>query len=388
LWRPINQVLGAPENGETFAAVALALGVEAAGSNRFVSYSRHHARYSKPRRYRDPLYTYAKVTGAVDRFDAMGLIEHRRAEPGTRGWQSSMRATADLNEVVRPMLEGVRPRPLRETIVLRNGEGLPVDYRDTRATDQMRREVAAQNEAILGSELASGNIHRLRAPIRRIFNEGFDRGGRFYAEGGGWQTLPKSERGRITIDGEPVVEVDYSEFHPTLAYAEFGHPPPAGAYDIPGFPRQLCKIAFNVMLNSRSRNRARHTIAHKPQMVELITGLDFSEVGLVTDLWRNAAKADPGYLQEASRRANRLINAILHRHQPIASMFFTGVGLRLQRRDSDIAEGVMLNMRRRGIVFLPVHDSFIVSASKAQVLEEVMVSEAARHGAVVKCKCS
>ena len=69
-------------------------------------------------------------------------------------------------------------------------------------------------------------------------------------------------------------------------------------------------------------------------------------------------------------------------------MFFTGAGLVLQRLDSDIAEAVMKEMRHRGIVVLPVHDSFIAPVSKAGVLEEMMVAAAAKLGAAVVCTCS
>ena len=45
--------------------------------------------------------------------------------------------------------------------------------------------------------------------------------------------MTKAERQRITINGEPTVEIDFSSFHPTLAYAECGLPLPADAYRIP-----------------------------------------------------------------------------------------------------------------------------------------------------------
>jgi len=52
------------------------------------------------------------------------------------------------------------------------------------------------------------------------------------------------------------------------------------------------------------------------------------------------------------------------------------------------AEGVMKEMRHRGIVVLPVHDSFLAPASKATELEAVMVDEAAKFGASVFCSRS
>ena len=130
-------------------------------------------------------------------------------------------------------------------------------YASTRETCRMRRGVEGQNEAIAGAQFGGSNVVQRVSPLRRIFSGKLSLGGRFYAEGGGWQILPKSERQRILINGESIVEVDYSQFHPALAYAQAGHPAPKRAYDIPGFDRTLVKVAFNVMLNSGSRNGSR-----------------------------------------------------------------------------------------------------------------------------------
>ena len=47
-------------------------------------------------------------------------------------------------------------------------------------------------------------------------------------------------------------------------------------------------------------------------------------------------------------------------HAPIAQHFYTGVGLHLQRIDSDIAEKVMLAFIGMDAPILPLHDSFLV----------------------------
>ena len=75
-WHCINSALGCEGGSETFAANAIALYTEAVGNGRWISYSRRKAHYAMPRRYRSPLYTYAAIVGAADRFDAMGLIDH------------------------------------------------------------------------------------------------------------------------------------------------------------------------------------------------------------------------------------------------------------------------------------------------------------------------
>jgi hypothetical protein len=388
-WLSINFALGCEGGSETFAAVAIALYIETVGIGRWVSYSRRKAHYTIPRRYRSPLYTYAAIVGAADRLDAMGLIDHAKAAPGQLGWQSTMHAKPELVSLVGSALEnGLVLRKPPEPIILRNAEGKPIDYRETRETTRMRRETEAQNEAIAGAQFGGGNVVQFVAPLRRIFNERLSQGGRFYAEGGGWQILPKSERQYIQIDGEPVVEVDYSQFHPALAYAQAGHPAPANAYDISGFARALVKVSFNIMLNSGSRGGTRHTIAHKAEMMRMVLGDDFPDGLQGEEMRHRAAAIHPGYAQTASDEAQRLMDAIMAKHAPISRMFFTGAGLALQRLDSDIAEAVMMEMRDRGTVVLPVHDSFLAPASKAAELEAVMVDEAAKFGAPVFCSCS
>ncbi len=393
MWSPLAEAMGSQRGLEAASAVAvavaLALFAEAIGQGRWTSYSRSKTHYAMPRRYRTRLYTYRQVVGAVDELVALDLVYHEKAPPGQRGWQSAISATPDLVELVRTVTRGeVRPVPLREPIVLRDGEKNPIDYYDNRMTDRMRRQISAQNEAIMGMGMDFGKLLPFPGRLRRIFNGSFDRGGRFYAEGGSWQTLSKAERQQISIGGEPVIEIDYSAFHPVLAYAECGLPPPAEPYGVPGFERDLVKIAFNILLNSSGRPGARHEIASKPAMAHALLGVRRYDHESLVDFGRRLAAADPRYAQRASLTADQLIKALLEKHAPISAMFFTGAGARLQRRDSDIAEAVMAAMRRQGVAVLPIHDSFLAPASKAHLLEEAMIEAAEKHGATVQCKRS
>lgn len=394
LWRPISSALGIRQKPEQTAAVALALYAEAIEQGRRVSYSRSKDHYDRPQRYRSVLYTYRGVVGAVDRLDANGLIRNCITLPGQRGWQSWMEPKAELIAIVDGIVgqNGLQLTPPTGLIRLKDADKRLIDYRDNRETDRMRRELQAQNEAIAAIDLSradcSGTID-LQGHLRRIFNNGdFGQGGRFYAEGGAWQSLPKAERLKLRIDGEPVVEIDYSQLHPVLAYAECGHPFPGGAYDVPGYPRDLVKIAVAVLLNSASRNGARHTLAHKPEMTRVILGDDCPNADTTTELCASLKRIYPGYIQAASHAADRLIEVLLEKHDAIRSMFFTGAGLRLQRLDSDIAEAVMRTLHNRGITVLPIHDSFLVQASKADLLEAVMQEESERAGFAVSCKRS
>ena len=152
--------------------------------------------------------------------------------------------------------------------------------------------------------------------------------------------------------------------------------------------RELVKLGFNILLNSSNRNGARHELALKPLMASELVKMEREDGETRDSFWTRLMQVDPTYFQRAIRKADVLIEAILTEHAAIRSMFFTKAELRLQRLDSDIAEGVMRRMRNQGIAVMPVHDSFLVPQSKADLLEQIMIDEAARHGVTVTCKRS
>ena len=149
------------------------------------------------------------------------------------------------------------------------------------------------------------------------------------------------------------VELDYSNQHPSILYAQAGATRPADCYS--GVIRPKClsdgvkqedlrdavKAAFNAMLNSLKPLR------------QAPNGVSPSRFGLT---WAE------------------LSQAIMSFHEPIAHHFYTGVGLRLQRLDSDIAEKVLLHFAQSGIAILPLHDSFLMHNGYEASLEPVMRS--------------
>ena len=64
--------------------------------------------------------------------------------------------------------------------------------------------------------------------------------------------------------------------------------------------------------------------------------------------------------------------AIIERHKPIAHYFYTGIGKKLQRIDSDMAEEVMLFFANEGVPVLPSHDSFTMHQGYQEDLQKVM----------------
>jgi hypothetical protein len=236
--------------------------------------------------------------------------------------------------------------------------GEQVNYRDSPEADRLRAEMDRINGALDEADLGLDTAALRGLPegslidpgdrwLRRIFCNGhsdFRHGGRL--AGGFWMGLPKAMRcNAITIDGEPVIELDFGAMMPRLLYAKVGHPFPAhqDPYDIPGIPPQCRK-----------------------GVKKLFASLTFGPTAL--QRWpQGCAKLFPkGTLREA------VIDLLRRHHAPVAKHFGTLVGFELQRAESDIMVAILLTCFDRGIVVLPIHDAVLCPASRVDEVEQVM----------------
>jgi len=185
------------------------------------------------------------------------------------------------------------------------------------------------------------NLSAVHSDLYRVFNRSsFECGGRMY--GGWWQNIPRQLRHEITINGSPTIELDYPHLHPTLLLREIGEIADGDPYEISGWDRRLVKKGFNTLVNADTAVAALKSIA-----------LGLGGAG-------------------AFARAKQLIQQIERKHEAIASSFGSGAGLRLQRRDSDMAEFVLLRLLSQSVIALPIHDSFIVAEKNQAALMEAM----------------
>lgn len=357
IWAPVKDLF---DVGATGAAIVMAA-YDAHKAGRPVSYSRNKLHYGP---HSHPLLKYKAVTGAVDQLAREGWLQHYKQAVGFRGWQSAFEATPELIEAIQGILDQSPRLKIAlpaAPIILRDEAGKPQAFKETRALTRQARKVDALNECIRSAvitEAGASNVHTLAAPMVRIYNKTFDRGGRFYAMGSSWQNMRAEQRKAVTINGESVVELDYCTMHPAILYAEAGATMPHDCYDIAGWPRKLVKVAMLIMVNAPTRHKARHAIAHSAPMAEV------AGVGS----------------QEALASADRLMSAIKQAHKPIAHAFHSDAGARLMKIDATIAEMVMVQMMDQGHVVLPVHDSFLVQASQQEALETAMMEAAHKCG--------
>lgn len=333
---------------------------------RYISIHRNNTVYSGFVRRYNPAGVSRILISLVDGLDSMGLIENYKGRYSVEhqmGYLSKIMANETL---IQQMLDAgieqsmVVSHPKSELVYLRephtkkfaNGNirrigGNMIDYVDTPLTETMRSELAACNQMLrehhIDAIMLPEKTNLGRKTLYRIFSNGaFDQGGRLY--GGWWQQCEKEVRRRIRIDGEPCVEHDYKCLHGALLYSMEGSEVPEDIYQIDGFDRKHVKLAFNVLLNTRRKQDAIKVIGDKLKS-KGTTGVDVP----------------------------KLVKGFIAANAPIKEQMHTLAGLRLQRIDSDICAGVLLEMVKEGICCLPVHDSFVVQEKHQDKLHDAMV---------------
>jgi hypothetical protein len=207
----------------------------------------------------------------------LAFLEIRKGRKGVagmgRGERSTIRATKYLLARIKDHsleLADLGEDPLQETIILkapkkhRNDRGDWIDYQDDATTRAHREQLRAINEYLAQADIAvdSGNLSKpvdeSARLLRRYFNNGsFGEGGRLF--GGFWLDIKKDERlDAITIDGDGVAVLDFSQIGPRIAYSLLGLRAPEGdAYHvpmsahvphIPRWPREGVKKILNALL--------------------------------------------------------------------------------------------------------------------------------------------
>jgi hypothetical protein len=182
--------------------------------------------------------------------------------------------------------------------------------------------------------------------------------GHFHREGGSTEgftwggELLRNLRKRILINGEPVVEPDFSALHIRMLYHLEGIDYREDPYTVlceSKEERKVFKTIFLIAINAETQKKAIYGIQKE---------LEENGITFDTDYWN---------LKKCLQRVKSV-------HGPIAKYLNTGVGLKLQNLDGRITDLILKIMTREQIPVLPVHDSFIVRERDREHLIEIMKS--------------
>lgn len=216
--------------------------------------------------------------------------------------------------------------------------------------------------------------------VRKFSRGSFDYGGRFYYLGSGNPQSVKSEiRQMISIDGDSTVELDYKSMHPALL-AEMndiiwseGFDPYSGlselgvsidyreleGYKIMYNPRynplrNLSKLVLLYAINCRSAEQAYYAL-EKAFEEDMRKDIKFRKLFSIECI-----------------NTEMVFDDLYCANEHIAKYFFSDIGVKLQRIDSDIAEKIIIKCLEAEVPVLCVHDSFIVKKQHHGFLNDVM----------------
>jgi len=192
------------------------------------------------------------------------------------------------------------------------------------------------------------------ASATRIFHNGnFDSGGRWY---GGWTSLTRETRKHLTIDGEPVVEVDLNASLLTLLSCIVSQPMQCGDTWDDAYAVVAERLEFDEPYEV-SRAKVKHVI------VELIgTGNPHKAEPAVHD------KDSPFDESETSKKQFNHIRDLCHQAYPALlqlnnkDMNFVAA---LSYHEATIITQSMLKLKDMGVAAYSMHDGLIVKKSNA-----------------------
>ena len=186
----------------------------------------------------------------------------------------------------------------------------------------------------------------------RVFNYTFLLGGRFYR--GVESLMPSELRPYISINGKKTVEWDYSAYHIRMLYHikkinYRGYPYHVDGKNATGKTKIYKLIGF-ISFNSKSIHKATWTL--KDELIE-----------------RDLIKYLP---DNKYPTCNNLIDRFIKHNSRIKNKLFTGMGIKLQYRDSIIANNILKEYTAKKILVLCVHDSFIIEDQYDKQLKRAM----------------
>lgn len=303
-----------------------------------------------------------------------GLIELRK---GYRTKKQSRQAriwpTEKLLEHLPILPNGVIYDPV-EVVQLRDNKKRPIDYKETAQTRRIRAILTRANEVNNAANIVYKPYREyvLHPSLIAIFIRKFTLYGRLHTKGyRHYQGLSSDERKEILINGEKVVELDFSGIHPRLLYAMKGKQLNGDPYNIiddgPPVVRTFFKHILLCMLNAKDEKSAEQA----------------------ANYWLYKHHYERAVLNSwGIKSARPLMTKFREAHKPIEDHFCNGkdTGLKIMNLDARIALDIVDHFAKRNIPILAIHDSFMVQKKYKEELRQVMASTYEKHTNGFKCK--
>lgn len=271
-----------------------------------------------------------------------------------------------------------------ELVELRDDHRNLLEYEDTDTTRRIREILERANSVNARASIWLGK-YKLSAFLTAIFINRFSLYGRLHTRRfRHFQGFAGEERREITINGDPVVEIDFSGLHPRLLYAkeqiQFNNDPYSIIINNPDL-RPFLKETLLRLLNSKkvwvkpTKKRKGYWMSAE-NVAQSGTNQQLKDVQ-----WKSILQ------KEGITKAKQIIELFYKAHKEISHYFCKDdqTGLRIMNLDSKIALDIVDHFTKQEKPILPVHDSFVVQCRYEKELQEVMNQAYSKHSGGFAC---
>lgn len=247
----------------------------------------------------------------------------------------------------------------------------------------IKEKVSQFNTALIEARISLKGISLPDQSYKRIFIDNLTTGGRWYNSVGSIQTMDKTLRPFLQIDGEDLVELDFSAIHPNMLYEQLGAELPK-SFDPYGVDlwdkyvdfeaveqfkikhgkvnydpsRNLVKMAVMIGLNCKDLKQARRALSQ--------------HFGRDTSKWGKSDEHKSKYFGLYEVDFQDVLVSVQEHNSLISDKFFQDLGVELQFLDSEILDNVICDTLAIDEVLLPWHDGLMVKKAIAEQVKGFM----------------
>ena len=249
------------------------------------------------------------------------------------------------------------------SISLKDSKGKKIEVVNSKITNPIHKKIERYNNLILSSniELPIDKIDHDRR--RRIgfanrtytkcyLNRSYKLGGKYY--GPCLQNLSKELRGKIKINGEETVELDFNAMHLHLLYCKVNKrlidyiPEGIDAYQLPNRNRKIVKTSFTCCINNNCNKDNVNYVVSRSLVKK------YPEIFVKNTNYRNILEELGSY------------------HPEVRQFFYAQIGNEISNMESKVSDYIIGKLTKKNILVLNIHDSFIVSIAYKDILLNTM----------------
>ena len=248
-------------------------------------------------------------------------------------------------------------------ISLKDSKGKNVKVVNSKITNPIYKKLERYNNLILSSDIELPidkiDYHRIRkigfanrTYAKCYLNRSYKLGGKYY--GPCWQNLSKELRGKIKINGEETVELDFNAMHLHLLYCKINKkltdyiPEGIDAYQLPNRNRKIVKTSFTCCINNNCNKD------NVNQVVGPEVAKKYPEIFVKNTSYRDILEELGSY------------------HPEVRQFFYAQIGNEISNMESKVSDYIIGKLTKKNILVLNIHDSFIVSIAYKDILLNTM----------------